>query len=371
MAGQALVEIANLGQISAARRASVQRVIRGLRHVMRESDLPALERALAGRTLARLGDPRLEVLTSAAMEFCFVPPGPFWMGSKDDPDADSNEQPQDKVQIAYDYWIGRYPVTNAQFGEFAAAGGYCEARYWGEAEAAEYWSPAGFKGRWDDERLQKPRDYGEPENLPNHPVVEVSWYEALAYTRWLGNRLAGQIPAGWRVQLPNEPEWEKAARGGVEIPAQKLMRSAAVGLTDEGTPRMQLNPLERRRYPWGNDPDANRANREESRIGTTSAVGCFAGGAREYGVEELSGNVWEWTRSLMGSIRYPVTASVVATDGARTWRPGLLICGSSEEERIMSIEPTFGAPGAAGSTRTSGTTTSVFGWWCPHDDSGL
>ncbi|MGB3216435.1 MAG: NACHT domain-containing protein, partial [Anaerolineae bacterium] len=139
LAGQALVEIANLGQISAARRASVQRVIRGLRHVMRESDLPALERALAGRTLARLGDPRLEVLTTAGMEFCYVPAGPFWMGSKDDPDADSNEQPQDKVQIAYDYWIGRYPVTNAQFGEFAAAGGYCEARYWGEAEAAEYW----------------------------------------------------------------------------------------------------------------------------------------------------------------------------------------------------------------------------------------
>ncbi len=221
----------------------------------------------------------------------------------------------------YAYWIGRYPVTNAQFGEFVREGGYGEARYWGEAQAAGYWSLGVFKGWRDDEPRQKPYDYGEPRNLPNHPVVGVAWYEALAYTRWLGERLAGQILAGWRVRLPNEPEWEKAARGGMEIPGQTLIRSGSAGLTGE-TALLHLNPQMRRRYPWGNEADTNRANSDESGIGTTSAVGCFAGGASPYGVEGLSGNVWEWTWSLYANYPYP-------TSGAKRDKRENLAAGSS------------------------------------------
>ncbi len=85
----------------------------------------------------------------------------------------------------------------------------------------------------------------------NHPVVNVSWYGAMAYAKWVGKR------------LPTEAEWEKAARGGL------------VGLN----------------YPWGNSIDSNRANYKEH-IRDTTAVGKYP--ANGYGLYDMCGNVWEW-----------------------------------------------------------------------------
>src|SRR3990167_139238 len=77
-----------------------------------------------------------------------------------------------------------------------------------------------------------------------------------------------------------------------------------------------LNPGPQRVYPWGDTFDPNKANTDETQVGATNAVGCFALGVSPYGCEELAGNVWEWTRSLWGhsanlDFKYPY----VPTDG--------------------------------------------------------
>jgi formylglycine-generating enzyme required for sulfatase activity len=137
----------------------------------------------------------------------------------------------------------------------------------------------------------EPQDRDSLEGVLNHPVVYVTWYDALAYCDWLGGRLRALAPeyagrAGnpatsvfWQgiarkelvVSLPSEAEWEKAARG------------------DNG-----------RIYPWGDKFDPVLANTSEIGLGRTSPVGCFPGGASPYGVLDMAGNVWEWTRSLWG-----------------------------------------------------------------------
>jgi formylglycine-generating enzyme required for sulfatase activity len=221
---------------------------------------PAVARAQAGDLLARLGDPRRGVglrpdgLPNIA--WCEVPAGPFLMGSDkgQDKEAYDAELPRHLVDLPA-YSVAKYPVTNAQYAAFVQDGGYSESRYW---------TKAGW--RWKRDRTG-PATYGGVFDLPNHPVVMVRWHEAVAFCRWLTERLreTGEIGTDKEVRLPTEAEWEKAARGS-----------------------------DGRIYPWGNEFSAEKCNMYDTNIGTTSAVGCFPDGARPNGVEDLSGNVWEW-----------------------------------------------------------------------------
>jgi formylglycine-generating enzyme required for sulfatase activity len=182
--------------------------------------------------------------------FVEIPAGPFFMGS--DPAADPlafdnerwlNPAASGSVDLPA-FFIGRYEVTVAEFRAFADA----------------------------TRRTVAPEALAGP---ANHPVTGVSWPDALAYCRWLEAtlkawpgtpaRLSGPLRAGWRVTLPSEAEWEKAARGG-----------------------------DRRIYPWGNEPRRDRANYQGT--GTTP-VGSFTCPECPFGLSDMSGNVWEWTRS--------------------------------------------------------------------------
>jgi iron(II)-dependent oxidoreductase len=255
------------------------RVVQALLATTRDdAHVPPRRRADAGRLLAELGDPRPEVTTLDGMQFCLVPAGQFLMGSGDsDPEASDREKPLHELEIPYDFWIGRYPVTAAQWREYAGA------------SACQPGDPDSLKG------------------ADNEPAIRVSWEEARDFCAWLTEhwRAAGRLPVGFAVRLPSEAEWEKAARGGLRLPEGCLIGGAAG--TSPPPPLASENDLSERRYPWGDQPDPSRATQVGSEIGRPSAVGCFPGGRSPYGAEELAGNVWEWTRSVWG--RDPYRAS--------------------------------------------------------------
>ncbi|MBE2197393.1 MAG: SUMF1/EgtB/PvdO family nonheme iron enzyme [Anaerolinea sp.] len=152
-----------------------------------------------------------------------------------------NERP---VTIQYPYRLARYPVTNAQFACFVTAPDFGDGRWW--------------HGLPDKER-QVDDTYFPP--YANGPREKVSWYQAVAFCRWLSDKL------GYMVELPHEYEWEVAARW----PDNRL-------------------------YPWGNEFDAAKANTSVgNNVGQPTAVGIYP--ASELGLYDLSGNVWEWCRN--------------------------------------------------------------------------
>jgi iron(II)-dependent oxidoreductase len=190
-----------------------------------------------------------------------VPGGPFELGvdGTTEPFSLDNERPAHTVDVPA-FEIGRVPVTNAEYAEFVADGGY---------DRPELWTDRGWQVR-TEMGLQHPMTwhgdgtrtrFGVTEQVPgDEPVQHISWFEADAYARWAGAR------------LPTEVEWEKAAAW------------------DPATAR-------RRRHPWGAaDPTPELAN-----LGGTALhpapVGAYPAGASAYGVEQLMGDVWEWTSS--------------------------------------------------------------------------
>jgi formylglycine-generating enzyme required for sulfatase activity/predicted ATPase len=296
LAGQVLLETADLSRPSEANRRKIELVRRWQKTLLTHSRLPDVDRALAGRSLADLGDDRPEVMDVDAMQFCFVPGGDFWMG-EDIKGEPNSLHPNQHLQTGY--WLGRYPVTNAQFEPFIQDKGYEQAEFWQEAITVGRWADGKIRD-WQSTR-SRPYDFGRPFTFPNHPVVGITWYEALAFTRWLTERWRERklLPAEWTVKLPSEAEWEKGARGGVAVPAVPVVRS--IGALDGGdSPAMIANPDPDRRHPWIESAGPRLANTSESAINATNAAGLFPLGQSAYGCEEMAGTVWEWTRSLWG-----------------------------------------------------------------------
>lgn len=268
---------------------SKNKVVKKLLEVNKnDKEIKPVYRVSAGQILGWLGDLRLEVTTIESMNMGYVNPGPFIMGTGDVEHHNN--------QLSYGYWISRYPITNAQFQMFIQAGGY---------KNDKYWTDAGIRWKQDLEDINLPvvpRAF----KTPNHPIVTVTWFESLAYTRWLTEKLQneGLLPDNWLVTLPSEAEWEKAARGGLVIPEKPVLmalNSLSFDHNKLNTVSMIDNPYPKRRYPWGDELNTNFVAYVGTGINSTCAVGCFPSGVSPYGVEEMSGNVWEWLRSIWGT----------------------------------------------------------------------
>lgn len=153
------------------------------------------------------------------------------------------------------FYIARYPVTHRQFQAFVDAGGYGQDEWWvGLAER-----PEAIWAQWSE---------------PNVPREMVSWYEATAFCRWLDaqSKNAGLLPADWRVSLPTDEQWERAARGtdGREYPWEGKYRSGLANIFDP--------------------PDKVGV----SNLLRTSPVGLYLNGKAPAGALDMAGNVLEW-----------------------------------------------------------------------------
>lgn len=228
-----------------------------------------------------------------------IPAGPFIMGSDQDERETAyrldeaayghsvtrqngwyDREPQRTVELD-GYSIQKLPVTNADYGQFLSETGH------------PY--PTVTKAVWDAYGLIHPyaraRTYIWTSNMPprdrlDHPVVMVSYEDALAYAHWYSEK------TGERWRLPTESEWEKAARG------------------PDG-----------RYYPWGNTYDPSKLNSHDAGPFTTVPVGSFPDGASPYGMLDAAGQVFEWTSTKAGDERHIVKGGSWDDRGCGVCRP--------------------------------------------------
>ena len=165
---------------------------------------------------------------------CYVPAGEFIMGDNEKEESWRVTRATAHSVYVNAFYIGKYPVTNAEYARFMADLG---------------------------------RGFDVPAEKESHPVTGMDWYSAKDYADWAGMRLL------------TEAEWEKAA-SWEEI--------------NKETSR-QGNRGRKRKYPWGDTFDAKKCNTGESGINTTTPVGKYSAlGDSPYNVADMAGNVWEW-----------------------------------------------------------------------------
>ena len=202
-----------------------------------------------------------EIVISPKM--IYIPGGIFEPGYNGNAFCYDNELPEHKVYLQ-PFEIDAVPVTNGQYMDFIEDGGYQNYRYWladgWDLIQEQQWNAPLYWIRQDN--MWKKKDFrGISKIDPDEPVINISYYEADAYARWIGKR------------LPTEAEWEKAASWNEALQRKTL-------------------------YPWGDHkPTPKDANLYECYLWGPSKVGSYPEGKSYYGCHQMIGDVWEWTSS--------------------------------------------------------------------------
>lgn len=250
-----------------------------------------------------------------------IPAATFRMGSGR---HHAEEAPERRVMMATDFHIDRYPVTNARFARFVAETGYItvaerptDLTRTDPHKPPDFPSSLVFHKTAGRPRAMNPRDWwnylpgadwrhprgpaSSIERLGDHPVVHVAYADAFNYAAWAGK------------QLPTEAEWEFAARGG-------LIGSEYVwGNTLKPDGRVMAN-IWHGEFPWHNT--------REDGYEWTSPVGTFA--PNGYGLYDMAGNVWEWTRDWDdGCGRIHQACCLIDSTASTAWRPKKIVKGGS------------------------------------------
>ena len=239
------------------------------------------------------------------LDLVYIPAGEFLMGCLH---GESDEKPLTHVRIKKPFWMGRFEVTNEQYAQFNP---HHDSKY-------------EHKGSW----MFNEWDLGWPLNQPKQPVVRVSWGEAVAFCRWLSNK------AGEKVTLPTEAQWEWACRAGTDTPlsygdldtdfsefgnmADVTMRELAYDARDQYSP--DLVP---------------RDDRSDDGFLVTAEVGSFR--PNRWGLHDVHGNAWEWTRSRYAP--YPYTSDDGRNDMNTTGRK--VVRGGSWYDRPKRCRSAF------------------------------
>ncbi len=247
--------------------APIERALAAVLTVLKDATpaAPHPVRVEVANGLGRVRDPRL----TEKKRWIVVPAGRFWRGSNEYED----EEPEGWIEVS-EFAVQRWPVTVAEFSRFVEDGGYRDRSFWSDGG----WSWR--EGEPSTEPTIEPGSFDEQRGRSgNHPIVEVSWWEAEAYCAW-ATRLCVPARHGWIIRLPTEAEWEKAARGG------ETLRDG------------QTNPDPRRRWAWGSDWTSAKATGYDS--SGIEPVGCYIQGNGPYGAWDQSGGVWEWCSDWYG-----------------------------------------------------------------------
>lgn len=241
----------------------------------------------------KAGDLKTVEIAGVVTRFHWCPPGEFMMGSPESEKGRSHRETQHLVKLSHGFWLCEVPVTIAAYEKFVNDTGYETGI--GKIKAPRFpnshpprndfyiktftWKSPGF--------VYTGGDYSFTQEA-THPVVCVSWDDAQRYIEWVNEKYA---PRGMKFKLPSEAEWEYACRANRQTV-----------------------------YWWGNDAEGakGKANVRDARAKKemkemfsgqttfsfddgytfTSPVGCFQ--ANDWGLKDMTGNVWEWCEDWFG-----------------------------------------------------------------------